>query len=286
MVILFIGGNGFLGKTLVNSFKSIENSISNSLLYGVKSYPKKTIDNSLDHYFLTDLNELELLSKINIDIVINTAVLYGRNDDQKLWETNVKMPLKLIEVIKNPDCLFINFGSFYTKHLDYVKLQNYRDSKIALREGLKKLEKRKTVLLHLEHIYGNYDSKNKFVAKMLDLLTRNVDEIELTECCQKRDFIHVSDVVQLIHLIINQRNNLNYCFNEFEVGTGESVAVKKLLQLMKKKTNSSTKLSFGSLNLNPNEIMDSKANIAPLNELFAWNPKVSLDQGIDDLISS
>ena len=31
---------------------------------------------------------------------------------------------------------------------------------------------------------------------MLDLLTRNVDEIELTECCQKRDFIHVSDVVQ------------------------------------------------------------------------------------------
>ena len=39
----------------------------------------------------------------------------------------------------------------------------------------------------------------------------------------------------LIHLIINQRNNLNYCFNEFEVGTGKSVAVKKLLQLMKKK---------------------------------------------------
>ena len=229
MVILLIGRNGFLGKNLVNSFKSIENSISNSLLYGVKSYPK-TIDNNLDHFFLTDLNELELLSKINIDIVINTAVLYGRNDDQKLWETNVEMPLKLIEVIKNPDCLFINFGSFFTKHMDYVKLQKYRDSKIALRESLKKIEKRKTVLLHLEHIYGNYDSKNKFVAKMLDLLTRNVDEIELTECCQKRDFIHVSDVVQLIHLIINQRNKLNYCFNEFEVGTGKSVAVKKLLQ--------------------------------------------------------
>ena len=286
MVFLLIGGNGFLGKNLVNSFKSIENSNSNSLLYGVKSYPKKTIDNGLDHYFLTDLNELESLSKINIDIVINTAVLYGRNDDQKLWETNVKMPLKLIEVIKNPDCLFINFGSFYTKHLDYVKLKNYIDSKIALRESLKKLEKRKTVLLHLEHIYGNYDSKNKFVAKMLDRLTRNVDEIELTECCQKRDFIHVSDVVQLIHLIINQRNKLKYCFNEFEVGTGESVALKKLLLLMKKKTNSSTKLSFGSLKLNPNEIMDSKANIAPLNELFAWYPKVSLDQGINDLISS
>ena len=121
---------------------------------------------------------------------------------------------------------------------------------------------------------------------MFNLLAKDVEEIELTECSQKRDFIHVSDVVQLIHLIINQRYKLNNCFNEFEVGTGKSVAIKKLLQIMKEKTNSSTKLSFGSLELNFNEIMDSKANIAPLNELFAWSPKVSLDQGIDDLISS
>ncbi len=283
MVILFIGKDGFLGSHLLNSFKSS----NNLLLYGVKSMPRKLIANNIKSYYLTNLDNINKLSKINIDIVINTAVVYGKNNkNSKLWETNVKMPLMLTRIVKNPECIFINFGSFYTKFSKYPNLKKYSDSKIALNNGLKKIKNKKIVMLHLEHLYGENDSKDKFIPTMLENLINGVNEIKLTNCNQKRDFVHVDDITKLIHNIIDQKSKLSLGMNEFEVGTGKSIPIKKLLILMKKKTDSSTNLNFGALELDQNEIMDSKANISSLIDLFGWAPEISIKKGIDSLILS
>ena len=53
------------------------------------------------------------------------------------------------------------------------------------------------VNIKLEHLYGKFDSKTKFIPWLIGELEMN-KTLELTECKQKRDFISTFDVVSFI----------------------------------------------------------------------------------------
>ena len=92
-------------------------------------------------------------------------------------------------------------------NLEYFK-KNHVSSKI-FKDYLKTIDKFQVINLQLEHIYGENDSKDKFIPSLIDKLHNKEKFIELTEGTQKRDFIYVKDVVDAYMILLSSKNLLN-----------------------------------------------------------------------------
>jgi CDP-paratose synthetase len=288
MKILVTGATGFLGshltKSLVNEGYEVivlKRSFSNTWRISEVLAQLKVYD--IDKYSIKQIFQ-ECKS---IDVIIHTATEYDRNGESyiQLLSSNVSFPLELLEtaILYNTK-LFINTDSFiHKKNYCSTHLAGYALTKQQFLQWMKvytSFEKIKLINLKLEHVYGPFDNQNKFFPFILKNCLNNVPELNLTLGNQKRDFIHISDVVSAYLIILKQKNEINYYFKEYEVGRGSSESVRKFVELIHEKTNSKTLLRFGAVPLHENEIMESKANSVELKKL-GWNSLISIEKGIE-----
>nr|WP_312029630.1 GDP-mannose 4,6-dehydratase [Paenibacillus sedimenti] len=120
---------------------------------------------------------------------------------------------------------------------------------------------------------------SKFTTYIVKSCLQQVPELQLTPGNQKRDFIHVHDVVSAYSLLLKQLPTNFPWFREFEIGTGTTTTVRHFVELVHQLSQSGTKLYFGAIPHREHEIMESIANISELRKL-GWNHKISLQQGI------
>jgi nucleoside-diphosphate-sugar epimerase len=130
-------------------------------------------------------------------------------------------------------------------------------------------------------MYGPNDKDYKFIPWVVKQLSNNED-ITLTDCDQQRDFIHVEDVARFSIKLITQKGlKLNGDLKHYEVGTGIPTSFKKFISLLKENLNSSSKLMFGSIERNENEIMYSTAkDTQKLFERYQWKPQITVVDGV------
>jgi nucleoside-diphosphate-sugar epimerase len=174
----------------------------------------------------------------------------------------------------------------------YKYLNNYALSKKQFAEWLRLLageDQIKGINIKIEHMYGPKDDQSKFVAWLVKQLTNSTASIPLTRGEQKRDFVHISDVVSA-YLTLLERTDALQNYDEFEVGTGQAVPLKEFVLQMKEaiKKHFNQKnipsLDFGALPYREGEFMEIKADIKKLREL-GWQPKYSYVSGIERYIS-
>jgi len=282
--VFIVGAYGFLGQHVTNYFVHKGYHVHLAVKSSSKA-PKAIKDLKLPLSFTDAPDFIDHLDDLMFDIVIYTAVDYGKNkikDD--VWECNVYLPLRIVEKVGNEKLLFIHFDTFFNKFSKYKYLPLYTLSKQDFRDKLKQNINCKIVGLQLEHLYGENDNPTKFISTLINALKSNKDEIQLTSGEQKRDFIYVGDLVDLIDKLILTRENLALDNYLFEVGTGESISLKKFVIELKNQLKASTKLIFDALPMRQNEIMDSKANLDKLDNVLSWRPKINFKQGINKLI--
>jgi len=289
--ILVTGANGFLGSHLLR--KLIEKGYK-PIAYLRHSSDIRRIESLQGRYvpFITAQNserEIDELFKSNkIDAILHTATHYGRNSSlSDVINTNVVFPLTLIETgLKHHLKLFINTDTFFGKKeflLDY--LNEYTTSKRIFEGLLPNLaSKLKIVNLRMEHIYGENDSESKFVTSILKQLIKGTERILLTEGVQKRDFIYIEDAVNA-YISVLQHNDMLKDYNEFEVGTGQSISVKQFVEKIAELSSGEHLLNFGAIAPRNGEIPDSFANIKPLSEL-GWKVEYDLDTAIKRILKS
>lgn len=285
--ILLTGANGFLGSHILKSL--LAEGCSPIVLLRTSSDLWR-IENELDKCKVfvlgdngADLNEL--FNNFLIERIIHTAVSYGKGGSLiELIKTNVLLPIELIELGAQKNLkLFINTDSFFAKpQYQQTYLIDYITSKRVLEQILKNLsEKIKIVNLRLEHVYGEYDSDQKFVTAVFKQLMQNVANVSFTEGNQKRDFIYVADVVKA-YLQILKMGLDSTGYNEFQVGTGKSITIKEFVQCIADTLNSTTELNFGVLPGRPGEIQNSYAQVTPLNEI-GWQPSFTLVEALKNM---
>jgi len=135
-------------------------------------------------------------------------------------------------------------------------------------------------------MYGPKDDENKFIYWLINQLKQNVESIDLTSGIQKRDFIYIGDIVKAYETIINNIDNLSN-FEEFELGSGNSVKVKEFIELiytqMQETKTIDTKLNFGAIAYRDNENMNMQAKIFKLQTL-GWNPETTIENGIKKIL--
>lgn len=285
MKILITGITGFVGshiaKRLVNENQVYGLIRKESDIYRIKRF--------VDKKYLFDTSVLsieEIVQKIKPNCIIHTATNYGKDGNlANVISTNIKLPIEILHYgVQNGLELFLNTDSFFTKKTDYDYLNAYTTSKRHCKEWLEQFkDKVKIINLRLEHVYGSDDSENKFVTHILHRILKNEKEIALTNGLQRRDFVYIDDVVEAFVTILKNNGSFSNSVYDFEVGTGESVSIRKFVELLHENSGSISKLNFGALPMRKREFTESKADISDLEQL-GWKPKIDVNKGIKNLI--
>lgn len=287
--ILITGGTGYFGSHLARRLLNDHNLI---ILKRKSSNLKKLIDikEKLSFFEIENSKNLDAFMDFNLDLIIHCATEYGRKDNnvKDVLDTNLLLPLKMINFAKSRNIDFINIDTYSNvKKIGYSYLPKYNLTKKHFAEIAKKVSEKnnfKLLNLRLEHLYGPNDSESKFINWLFKECLRNSPEIKLTKGEQIRDFIYIDDAINALSILIKNINKINYGPNQIGLGTGTGISIKKVSEIIKKETKSSSKLMFGSLKYRDNEIMKSISNIEILNKL-GWVNKISLNEGIKKMVN-
>jgi short-subunit dehydrogenase len=180
--VVILGANGGIGSEIVKSFSD----------YNITKITKKEID-------LSTNSPVSIIKKLNPDIIINSAGIFGKNcvDYDKVFNVNVKSNWDIIKYyMDNPPnkvvkIMMIGSSAYLQGRKDYIL---YAASKSALHnifEGSSELLSKSNIILGLIHptrvdtkmLDGVVNNRSlclspKYVAKQIKIFTETVNKSE------------------------------------------------------------------------------------------------------------
>jgi UDP-glucose 4-epimerase len=138
-----------------------------------------------------------------------------------------------------------------------------------------------TVSLRYFNVYGPGGLATDYSGVIDAFLTRARDGDDLPvhgDGTQTRDFVHVSDVVRA-NLLAAVTDRVGTAYN---VGTGESVTINRLAELIVDVTGSDSEVVHTSPRAG--DIDESEASIDRAREALGYRPRVSLREGLETLV--
>lgn len=217
--------------------------------------------------------------------VAHLATEYGKSSPPSACiSSNVLFPMTLLEAACQAGCgLFLNTDSFFGKPcFAYPHMRAYTRSKADFaRWGVAHASTSSTrfLTLRLEHVYGEQDNADKFIPFVMGELAAGNPQLKLTDGRQKRDFIHVDDVVSAYLQVIRLADAVPSDIAELEVGCGHAIPMREMVETAADVVQSKAGLLLGALPQREGEIMDSSADNRSLLAL-GWRPEVGLREGL------
>ncbi|MBE1235832.1 CDP-paratose synthase [Salmonella enterica] len=274
MKILIIGAFGFLGSRLTSYFESRHTVIG----LARKRNNEATINNII---YTTENNWIEKIVEFEPNIIINTIACYGRHNEPAtaLIESNILMPIRVLESISSLDAVFINCGTSLPPNTSLYAYTKQKANELAAAIIDKVCGK--YIELKLEHFYGAFDGDDKFTSMVIRRCLSN-QPVKLTSGLQQRDFLYIKDLLTAFDCIINNVNNFPK-FHSIEVGSGKAISIREYVETVKNITKSNSIIEFGVVKERANELMYSCADIAEL-EKIGWKREFSLVDALTEII--
>lgn len=288
---MLTGATGFLGSAILRRLLASGRSVVAVVRHTSRS--DRISDLLSDTNFIRVENTPDNLNSAferhRIGTIIHTATEYGRGDGSvaSILDSNLVLPIRLAELgVKHGVRSFINTDSYFNKPGgSYSNLLNYSLSKRTLLIWLEKFSPNISIAnVILEHLYGPYDSRTKFVENTLrSIAIEGKAYLDMTYGHQKRDFIFITDVVEAFMRILEHMEQHTFPFKVFEVGLGKSMPIRDFVLTVARISGSSTKLNFGAIEYRDDEMMNSRADIRALLDL-GWKPTVEPEEGISKIV--
>lgn len=281
MRILITGYNGFIGTYLTRKLETNDNELvlcdlSNGV--NIKNWD-------------------EISGITNIDAVIHLANLSfvpaSFANPKLFYETNYITTLNMLELCRLNNARMIYFSSYMYGSPDYqpidenhlLKAYNpYSQTKLiaeSLCEGYHRDFKVPVTIFRPFNIYGKGQNPDFLIPTIIN--QAKTGKITIKDDRPKRDYIHVSDIVEAVNAVINKSATTE--MQVYNLGSGKSYSVKEVIDLVchffEKKP------EYTCLNeIRQNEVMDTIADISKIKREIGWEPKVSLEQGIGEMVYS
>lgn len=214
--ILITGGNGFIGKSLSLSLKTIKD-------VNVKYIPR----NIKQHDFDTLTN--------NLDYVFHLAGANRESDDKKFYEDNSNFTNKLCTSLKKsfkkPTIVFCSSTMVKDNSI-------YSQTKLEAEGILKDFSKQNgnhVIILRLPNVFGKWarPNYNSVVATFCYLTARN-EKITINDPDIKLNLLYIDDLVQeFINIIDNQKNYELYKITFQDSFKTHSINVGELANIVK-----------------------------------------------------
>lgn len=279
--VLVTGSTGFIGRSLVLSL--LEDS---SRVTGISL--EKNLFRKRDHYTHRREPIVSGISLEHYDLIFHLAGTgYGNEslDESFIMKTNLDCTIDLLEGIPNPQkTVFVfasscsvygqNSNSSTDEELNPEPNSFYAKSKYIAEEYIKKFSEdngMKIVIARIFNVYGLED-KNSIIFKIINSIKK--DKKMPFNPNLVRDFIHVDDVVYGLQFLSKKGSGV------YNLGSGVGVSLENVCLSVEKMTGKHLlKESFLTYATN-----ESVAKIDKMEKL-GWNPRVSLEQGIKEMVT-
>lgn len=112
-------------------------------------------------------------------------------------------------------------------------------------------------------------------------LLNNKNPLIFEDGMQSRDFVHISDIVQANLLALEKPEADGQVFN---VGTGQAQTIKGVAELLAKTMGLDLKPKI-SQDFRAGDVRHCYADISKISKVLGYKPKISFDQGVEELIT-
>ena len=296
--IMILGATGFIGSNLALYFSK---KFKIKATYNLK-IPFK---NRNIKWFKCDLTNSQQLNSLfeNIDIVINAAAITsGANDiinrphihvtENSVMNVNILREIFLNKKVKH--FIFFSCTILYPssmkkqneKKFNYKIIDNYFGAgwtKVYIEkicEFYSRISDTKFTIIRHSNIYGPHDKfdlkKSHVLGATITKVMTAKKEIEVWgKGDETRDFLYVSDLVNLISLIIKKQKSK---FKIYNCGSDKGIKITDLVKLIIDISNKRIKIkkNKSAPSINFNLILDS----TKARKELGWKPKVNLRVGI------
>ena len=135
----------------------------------------------------------------------------------------------------------------------------------------------KCIILRPFNVYGAGQSGDLLIPSIIAQF--QAGKIELKDSVPKRDYIYISDLISALI----ETGKFNGHFEIFNIGCGKSYSVKEIVDKIVQLYGKEVKINYKN-ERRKNEIMDVVADIGKAKEKLGWEPKVSIDEGLSNII--
>jgi len=135
-----------------------------------------------------------------------------------------------------------------------------------------------TYVLRLFTVYSPFQPLSYIVPWIVNSIMH--DKVLMIGDIEKvRDYIYVSDMANLIHIIANRKEE--EVFNIVNVGTGKPTSVRELIEITESIVGKKARVVFDATRIREEFDPDyAVADISKAKKMFNWKPKVDLERGI------
>ncbi len=300
---LVTGGAGFIGSHLTEKLhqNNIEVLVVDNLLTGKK---ENLLSLDLENTIYGDVGSeetLKIIKNFNPDVCFHLAaqssVVISVEDPLLDFEHNLLQPVQLIKTLLESDCkqfIFTSSGGTIfgepevipTSEDDYAgePASPYGLAKKKLNELIEVMLQNETMsysILNLSNVYGPRQDPHGeagvmsiFTGKLINNETPTV----YGDGKQTRDYVYVLDVVDA--LIKSSETDDNLFLN---IGTGVETSVNELVSILSQKISWDGEPEYAPSR--EGELLRSVLNNERAKREIGWEPKYTLDTGLDELIS-
>jgi UDP-glucose 4-epimerase len=299
---LVTGGAGFIGSHIVDELirRGIETFVIDDLSTGTLENLAQHNNKQL-HVLVGDVRDTEtILGDEQIDVVFHEAAIVSVpksvTNPMLVHDANVNMTLSLMEfcVRKNVKrFVFASSAAVYGIVKNNAKEEfvckpysPYGASKLCVENYLHAYYETyglQSVSLRYFNVYGPRQTLNDYSGVITifikNLLLGQTPTIH-GDGLQTRDFVSVKDIVQANMLAMDSNNATGTMFN---VASGKSTSIKKLLETLQKITNT-TDIGY---EFGPNRKGDVKfgcASIEKIQKYLEYEPSISLEYGLEQTV--
>jgi len=288
--ILIAGGTGFIGYHILKKlYLKKYNLFSISTKKPMSSMRVKNVK-----YIVCDVTKKNFFSKkINQDFdhIINLSGNINHKERAKTMQSHYNGCVNLVNFFKKKKIkTFVQIGS----SLEYGKIRSpqkesarcmpqgnyglakYKSTKYVCDVG--KVNKFPYLVLRLYQIYGPNQKKNRLIPNVINSCLDD-GEFSCTDGNQMRDFMHISDLTNLIEKIL--RSNVRKKI--YNVGSGKPIKVKNVINKIKSLTGKG-KPKFGAIKMRKDETIASFPYLEKIKKTFDWKPLINLEKGLKNTI--
>jgi len=289
MKVIVTGGAGFIGSHLVDRLVRED--------YDVVVFDDESADK--EHFYWNPKAENRKRSIKHIDcsvcdgvdcifhLAADTQIQPSIENPSRTFENNIMGTQLVLEAARKHKIKKVVFSSTsavygnnwppHDEKMDVECMNPYATSKYCAEKLCKmyyELYGIQTICLRYFNVYGDRMPTKGSYCPVISIFQQQLAKNEPLTICgdgtQKRDFVHVSDVVNANMLAMNIDNNRCYG-NVFNIGTGNTYTVNQVADLMGAKERVSIPERQG-------EIRESSCDNTKAKMLLAWKPKKCLEE--------
>jgi CDP-paratose synthetase len=293
MRIFLTGSSGFLGSALANYW------IARGHELWLLARPKSSLDRLANLPATVRVVRASIPQEVAAavgmaepDVIVHTACSYGRKGETPLdvMDANLLLGTVLLQALLDQPArefgptTFLNTGTVLAPEVSLYALSKTQFSAWGAQLATQAPKQLRFIDIRLQQMYGPGDDRSKFTTHVIEACRNNEMRLALTPGEQRRDFIHIDDVVRAYQRILERRSDFA-ASDAIDVGTGEAVTMRNFVELTKQVASASTVLEFGAVPYRANEAMLCVADTARLCGL-GWQPEVPLAYGIKSMLNS